>query len=580
MSRFRLLRLIPIALVALTSVSVSGCASVFRGSMRTISVAPSGLPWGEELVRRSLAMGTYEQAMAQLAKGKGGAPDDDLLRALFRGQVAYYAGRWQESANAFAEADRLTDARYTKSVSRGVLSVLTNDHALKYVPPRTEQLFSRYYAMLGRVQSGDVDGAAVEARRLSALLESSAHDVQPAERATHAALRDVAGAVFESAAEWNDASVAYRNAALLRGATRSEVDSIVISRPAGDSATLLLVVESGFAAHYVERTLALPLDDDRPRQVNAADHTPPLAYPVVNVPIAQFPGAKGRTTRPPTSLPSEASPDRRPTAEPESREHSAARFLAALNALPDGGVFAEESPAQSKIIGPELAFGEMSAADASRSGSAGAAALVPASVADDWTPRRPRGTRYLGSRDMHRRWLEIAWPSLLRPRLPSAPLTLTVNEVRLPVSTVGETSADISDAIGADARRLRAARLARLTMRTVTRAVAVDAVREKHGEAAGLLASILASALESADTRAWHLLPGKLTVYRVTVPAGELSPSLLVGAAPNSVPLALTPFVARAGAVHLISTRVWRDPAGSTPAALVAQDASDDARAP
>ncbi len=575
-----MLRLTPIVLLALTSVSVSGCASVFRGSMRTIAVAPSGLPWGEELVRRSLAMGTYDQAMTQVVKGKGGAPDDDLLRALFRGQVAYYAGRWQESADAFAEADRLTDARYTKSVSRGVLSVLTNDHALKYVPPRTEQLFSRYYAMLGRVQSGDVDGAAVEARRLSALLESSAHDVQPSERATHAALRDVAGAVFESAAEWNDASVAYRNAALLRGATRAAVDSIVIMRPTGDSATLLLVVESGFAAHYVERTLALPLDDDRPREVNAADRTPPLAHPTVTLPSAQFPGAKGRTTRPPTSLPSEAMPDRRPKADSEDRQHSAARFLAALDVLPDGGVFAEESPSPVQTIDTRLAFGALSASDASRSGNAGAGAVLPASVADDWTPRRQRGTRYLGERDTHRSWLEIAWPSLLRPRLPSAPLTLAVNGVRLPVSTVGASSADISDALGADARRLRSARLARLTMRTVTRAVAVDAVREKHGEAAGFLASMLASALESADTRAWHLLPGRLTVHRVTVAAGELSPSLLVGAGPNGVPLALTPFVARAGAVHLIPARVWRDPAGSTPAALVAQDAIDEVRAP
>lgn len=572
-------RLMPIALLLLTSVSVSGCASVFRGSMRTISVAPSGLPWGEELVRRSLAMGTYEQAMAQVTKGKGGAPDDDLLRALFRGQVAYYAGRWQESADAFAEADRLTEARYTKSVSRGVLSVFTNDHALKYVPPRTEQLFSRYYAMLGRVQSGDVDGAAVEARRLSALLESSAHDVEASERATHAALRDVAGAVFEAAAEWNDASVAYRNAALLRGATRAEVDSLVISRPAGDSATLLLVVESGFAAHYVERTLALPLDD-RPMQVNAAEHTPALAYPVANLPSAQFPGANGRITRSPASRSKEAAPDRRPKVESESRERSVARFLAALNALPDGGVFAEESPALVRGSEPALAFGEVSASDASRSGSAEAAALVPSSVGDDWTPRRRRSTRYLGARNMYTHWLEIAWPTLLRPRLPSAPLTLSFNDVRLPVSTAGTSSAEISDALGADARRLRAARLARLTMRTVTRAVAVDAVREKHGEAAGLLASILVSALESADTRGWHLLPGKLTVLRVTVPAGELTPSLMIGAGVNATPLALTPFVARAGAVHLLPTRVWRDPAGSVPAAVVAQDGVDEVRAP
>ncbi len=95
-----------------------------------------------------------------------------------------------------------------------------------------------------------------------------------------------------------------------------------------------------------------------------------------------------------------------------------------------------------------------------------------------------------------------------------------------------------------------------------------------------MLASIFASALERADTRAWHLLPGRLTVLRVAVPAGELTPSLMVGAGANATPLALTPLLARAGAVHLLPARVWRDPAGSTAAALVAQDAIDEVRAP
>ncbi len=481
--RFR--GLLGMSLVVLAVPLLSACSSLFRGTMRTASVAPNGLPWGEELVRRSLMLGTYEQAFVRTRNDRSSMPNDDLLRALFRGQVSYYAGRWAESAEAFAEAERLTEARYTKSASRGVLSVLTNDHALKYVPPRTERLFARYYAMMVRVQSGDVQGAAVEARRLSALLEQSRHDVDPDERATHAALREVAGGVFEAAAEWNDAGVAYRNAALLRGVPRAEVDSLLVARPLGDSATVVLVLESGFVAHYVEHMLAVPLDS---REVGQAK----LSH--------------------------------------------VSQFLAAMENLPSGGVFVDNGAVVS-------------------------------------------GTRYLGDRRAHRTWLEIAWPGLVRPNLPRAPVQFGLSvmsqahaaqdsvtpgpepwRARWEVPHTGVMTAELSDAIGADARRQRAARLARLTARTVTRVAVVEAVRDQHGEFAGLMAGFFASGLERADTRAWHLLPGRLSLVRATVPAGSVTSRLMVGAGPNALPVAISPFTARAGMVYVLPARVWRDP--------------------
>lgn len=605
--RRRVVSAVVLALVVLTT---SGCASLWRGTARSYRVAPSGLPWGEDFVRRALVMGSFDQALARTAPKGDGAPSDPLLQALFRGQVAYYAGQYEESGRAFAEADRLTEQRYTKSATRGVLSLITNDHALAYAPPRTERLFSRYYAMMGRLQAGDVSGAAVDARRLSALLEETSVDLDPAERATHAMLREVSGAVFEAAGEWNDAGVAYRNAALLRGVPRADVDSITVTRPLGDSATVVLVLESGFVAHYVARTMALPLDDgmasrfansvaaragmerlissetrrliaDRSDPQGASrritsDRTPddgsiPRDGSGLGAPIGMI--EPGPTSSGPFGTPVVGAlpPDSSAVVAPRRRSTPSTQWLAALEAMPDGGVFGE------------------SIADARGHEPLGEATDVSTqAVSADWTPLQRRDTWYLGDRRAHRHWMEISWPSLVRPRLPSAAVQVALRGVRSDADTTAWARtealapapgrlADISDAVGADARRLRGARLARLTARTVSRMAVVDALEEKHGVAAGMLAGLVVSAIERADTRAWHLLPGRVSVVRLTVPAGDLSPSLLQGHGPNPSPVALPAQRLRAGSVAVLSTRLWRDPAGAAAARVTASNGAEHA---
>lgn len=525
-------RVLAAAVLVATACVLTGCGAVWRSATRTHDVAPSGLAWSDEFLRRALVMGTFDQALALTDAASDDAPDDLLLRELFRGQVAFYAGDWAQSTAALAEADRLTEERYTKSASRGVLAMLTNDHALKYVPARTERLFSPYYAMLARVQSGDIAGATGDARRLSALLERAAGDVEPEERATHAALRDVAGAVFEAAGEWNDAGVAYRNAAVLRGASPAAVEAMRLSAVPDDSATLILVVESGFVAHYVEQTLALP---------TGVGHASPSRR-------------AGATEAPDDEvwIASESAPDIVPSAGASDGEAS---WIEALDALPDGGVFLDADGDASNVR----------------------LASAPSTVTDDWTPRARRHTRYLGDRGWSHGWLQISWPSLARPHLPEAPVSLLLDGPAaapqiVSVPADGDWVADVSDAVGADARRLRTARLARLTARTVTRMAAIDEVDDRHGPVAAAVAGLFASALERADTRAWHLLPGRLTVVRVTVPAGRTEPALRVGATANNLPEALAAFDAKAGAVYIRTARVWRDPAGSPVTTLAQQE--------
>lgn len=256
-------------LVSIAMLPLTGCVSVWRGTARSFDVAPNGLLRTDDALRRALVAGSFADAQSQVVTPKTGAPDDQLLRALYQGTASYYAEDYAQSVQAFAMADKLTEERYTKSVSKAGLSLLTNDLALPFVPSRTEQLFVRYYAMMAFLRTGDMTAATVEARRLGHLLEAQSADVRTAERMVHAVMREAAGAVFEASGEINDALVSYRNAAVLRGASLADVDTMRLTTPTGDSATLVVVVESGFVAYRVDRGITIPIGDGR----NDSDET-------------------------------------------------------------------------------------------------------------------------------------------------------------------------------------------------------------------------------------------------------------------------------------------------------------------
>src|SRR5690606_8695250 len=104
------------------------------------------------------------------------APDDDVLHALYEGVLAYYAGDYARSAAVLDAAAHAADDRITRSISRSAMSLVSNDLVLPYEPGRTERLLLPYYAALARIRLGDHEGAAVEARRLSALLQQYRDD--------------------------------------------------------------------------------------------------------------------------------------------------------------------------------------------------------------------------------------------------------------------------------------------------------------------------------------------------------------------------------------------------------------------
>ena len=220
----------------------SGCA-MLRATVGAYEVGPAGIARPQQRLREALARADFPAAL-------GWREDDALLRALNVGVSSYYALQFARSAALLDSAALLADDRITASVSKDALALITNDLARPYQPRRTERLFIPYYGILAYARLEQWEEAAVEARRLSALLAQYASGRTDEERPTHATLHYLAGAVFERAGERNEAQVAYRNAqALLPTLSDSNANHV-----RGDG-EVLVVVERGFVAHRATESI-------------------------------------------------------------------------------------------------------------------------------------------------------------------------------------------------------------------------------------------------------------------------------------------------------------------------------------
>jgi hypothetical protein len=265
------------ALAALLGLlGAAGCAP---GALAVDARGPDGTHARVHAVRSAFLRGEPARAVARL-KEKDAGGGDALLQLLERGQVALHAGDATRAAQALEDAHWMIEGRVTRSLSNGAAALLTSDRALPYVPGTTERAMRHYYAARAWLQLEDVRAAAVEARRLSALLaavEGTDAALPPALTAT---FHDVAAALYEAAGEWADADVAARLAARARGADGRDGgggDSAAVSsaEPPADAAcaasaadddaprcaTLIVFAERGLVSQRSARGLGIALAD-------------------------------------------------------------------------------------------------------------------------------------------------------------------------------------------------------------------------------------------------------------------------------------------------------------------------------
>lgn len=229
--------------------SLSGCATL-RTTLEGYEVGPAGIARAQYRLREALASGDFVQALAW-------REDDALLDRLSRATAAYYAGQFERAGALLDTAALVSDDRITERLARDALAILTNDNARPWRPSRTERLFIPYYGMLAYGRAERWDDAAVEARRLLALLAQADEGRDGDERALHAALEHLAAIVLQQAGRGDEAVVAYRAAHRMHDSAPERVAPL-----AAGQGELVVVLERGFAAHRVTERIDIWLGDD------------------------------------------------------------------------------------------------------------------------------------------------------------------------------------------------------------------------------------------------------------------------------------------------------------------------------
>jgi hypothetical protein len=491
-------------LVVLLVLLGTGCARVF-GSR---GIAPSGLATQEERLRQLLAHGNAGTALSSF----GGAavwPQDEVLRALYHGLVAYHAGDYAASARLFDAAGELADDRVTKSLSRSAFALISNDLALPYEPAPTERLMIPYYAALARLPLGDITGAAVETRRLSLLLQQFDGDDR-VDAPLRATLRYFAATVFAIAGEHNDADVAYRNAVAL-GLTLPPP----ATRAPRDSGAAVIVLEHGFVAHRVEQGLIVMV---LPEEIDA------ITGGAADERVATAALVAARVLNRAVDVAQHA-PRRRP----------AMLFVPAP----------EQTPRKRK-----------------RKKTVCSEHVVPADSAAGTPAKKVKECREVEEEvDELPYLLKVAWPVYRSDyaALPAARLVAAQD-------TFGFVAgADLSRAVTADFERERLLDIARTIARGTAKLALTKGAEyrvEEKSELAGRIVGLLGNAgnvlLERADTRSWHLLPAGISLAYVPLPAGERTLTLELREADSAAHrIDVGPIAVRAGELTIVPVRAW-----------------------
>jgi hypothetical protein len=480
----------------------------------------------------------FEEALSRTEPDRAGDVGDELLRLLHRGLLQHYAGQYEESNAMLQRAEEISDERFTRSISRAVLSLVTSDRALAYVPNHTERLMINYYGALNYLALGDPGEAAVEARRLSGLLERTDEtEVGPAEAGVRRALRYFAGTVFEAAGEQNDAAVAYRHVWPTPGAAEAATARLrpaflsADRRPADQiagagSGEVVVVLESGLVAHRVERSLNLPLFPGEADGLDDSDADRRLAVAACIASRALGDRWDWTSLADDGVAPWNVASDGRCLA-PGGRPRSPWTRLNRRNRDRNGGGEDRADDNDGELYVLRVAWPEMA-----QTGGFASSAVVAAR-------------------------LQTGGDSVPGERADSVAGT--------PLRVPSGLSADLSGSVVSEFQD----KLGPILIKSVARAAAkyriVKAVGDELGdedEVAGDIARVVANAaavvFERADTRSWHLLPAGVTLARLQLPPGTHALSFEVaGDYRGSRVVDLGEVEVRDGGVQVVSARVW-----------------------
>ncbi len=163
-------------------------------------------------VEQTLAQGNPAAADAIIQKNKDGYGNKSrVLYAMDRGMLLHLSGQYQQSTEFLQDAERMIEDLYSRRIGSEVAALLINDNVLSYEGERFEQVLIHVIMALNYAYLGLFDDALVEARKIDHKLNVLSDRADNAHAyAQDAFARYLAGVLFESRGELNDAFVAYR----------------------------------------------------------------------------------------------------------------------------------------------------------------------------------------------------------------------------------------------------------------------------------------------------------------------------------------------------------------------------------
>jgi hypothetical protein len=165
-------------------------------------------------VDQSISQGDYRSAI-ETVRGNQAAYGDksSVLYNLDLGVLYHYAGESDSSNSCLFAAEKEIEDLYTKSISLAAASVLLNDNVLPYEGEDFEKVLVNVFLALNYAEKNQPDEALVEARKVDLKLREYAKQYDGKNKYQEDAfIRYIAGVLYESDGEVNDAFISYRKA--------------------------------------------------------------------------------------------------------------------------------------------------------------------------------------------------------------------------------------------------------------------------------------------------------------------------------------------------------------------------------
>ncbi len=166
-------------------------------------------------IRQDFRSGRYERSLENLEKSPLKTEEKNrLLFHLEKAMILDRLGEKKKSRSELLDSDRIADELYTVSISKSVATFLVNDMSQEYGGEDYEKVLIHTIMALSFLEEGDYKSARIAAAKINNKLHAinSAHDDQKSAFKDDAFALEMAGMIFESLGEIDNAIVEYRKA--------------------------------------------------------------------------------------------------------------------------------------------------------------------------------------------------------------------------------------------------------------------------------------------------------------------------------------------------------------------------------